>query len=300
MKNILKISTPNSLGRSARCLASIIALLTSFAAVAADPASTSIIKDSSLKKNSFSDNIVLGYKSYNETGRFGYRNDEVKKNTKDAFIGRVYKGKHEAKLGFKMDSGWGLFGQLTQYRNDYSQNPNDNSKWSVSDPSLTMMHPDFYNDGTLKLFGSLRYYVPYTDRSKSLEVKQWAYYFDATYKISADLEVFNEFNPRFFAQSTYGSTDTRLKWEDILTITRKESAQLRWGLGQWTQWEQHAEAPQGTTIDIYPFLAYSFAPKFYVEPRIYLPVFVQNSVYDGSRNATWENSYFQIFVSASL
>jgi hypothetical protein len=249
------------------------------------------------KPKSILDSVVLGYKSSNETGRFGFKDQNV---SKDAFTGRTYKGKHEAKLGYKHSSGWGAYAQMTQYRYDYKENPNNNNKWSSSDPSLTITHPDFYNDGTLKLFGSLRYYVPNTDRSKALGVRQFAYYFDVSYKMAQDQEIFNEFNPRAFGQDSYAATDTRVKLEDLTTYTKKLGTWGRYGVGQWTQYEQHAEAPNGLTVDVFPFFDYTFTSKIFMGPRVYMPVLVQNSVYDGSRAATWENAYFQLFLSASL
>ncbi len=249
------------------------------------------------KKSSILDSIVLGYKSYNDSGRFGFQNQDV---SKDSFAGRSYKGKHEVKLGYKHSSGWGAYGQITQNRSNYRTNPNNNSKWSSSDPSLTLTHPSFYDDGTLKLFGSARYYVPNADRSKDYGVRQLAYYFDMTYKLAADREIFNEVNPRVFKQDRYNAADTRMKIEDITTITQKLGAWGRYGVGQWTQYEQHAESPNGLTVDVYPFFDYTFSNKIFVGPRLYLPVLVEQTVYDGSRAATWENAYFQMFISASL
>ncbi len=257
------------------------------------------------KSSSILDSVVLGYKSYNDSGRFGFQNQEVvadRKNpaSKDAYVGRTYKGKHEAKLGYRHSTGWGLYGQMTQYRYDYSSNPNDNSKWSVSDPSITLTHPEIYSDSDLKVFGSLRYYLPLTDRSKLLNVRQAAYYLDSIYKFAQDQELFNEFNPRMFVQDTYGATDTRVKLEDITTYTRKIGTWGRYGAGQWTQNEQHADAPNGLTVDVYPFFDYMFTSKIFAGPRLYMPVMVQNSVYDGSRAATWENAYFELYLQASL
>ena len=57
-----------------------------------------------VKKSSILDSVILSYKSSNESGRFGFKDEAV---SKDAFTGRVYKGKHEAKLGYKQSSGWG-------------------------------------------------------------------------------------------------------------------------------------------------------------------------------------------------
>lgn len=283
----------------------MLAGLSAFAQTPAASPSTTMTIAPEAKSSSILDSVVLGFKSYNETGRFGYQDQEVvadKKNpnSKDAFIGRTYKGKHEARLGYKHTSGWGVYGTMTQYRYDYSSSPNNNNKWSVSDPSITLTHPDFYNDGTLKIFGSARYYVPHTDRSKQLGVRQAAYYFDVSYKLAQDQEIFNEFNPRIFVQDSYSATDTRVKLEDLTTYTRKLGTWGRYGVGQWTQYEQHAEAPNGLTVDVFPFFDYLYTSKIFLGPRVYMPVLVEQSVYDGSRNATWENAYFQLFLQASL
>jgi len=250
------------------------------------------------KPSSILDSVVLGYKSYNDTGRFGFKDQDV--SAKDAYTGRTYKGKHEAKLGYKHSSGWGVYGQMTQYRYDYSANPNGNSKWSAADPSITLMHPTIFDNGTLKMTGYARYYVPNTDRSKALGVRQAAYYSDIVYKLAQDQEIFNEINPRMFVQDSYSATDTRVKVEDFTSYTRKIAPWGRWGVGQWTQFEQHAEAPNGLTVDVYPFFDYMVTQKIFMGPRLYMPVMAQNFVYDGSRSASWENAYWELYFQASL
>jgi hypothetical protein len=103
-----------------------------------------------------------------------------------------------------------------------------------------------------------------------------------------------------FVLTSYGPTDTRVKLEDFTTYTRKLEKWGRYGIGQWTQFEQHAEAPNGLTVDIYPFFDYMVTPKVFVGPRVYAPVMAQNFVYDGARSATWDNAYFELYFQASL
>lgn len=264
---------------------------------AAAQATNSVSATLDTKKPSSSNPIILGYKSYNDTARFGYGGDPV---SKDPYAGRIYKGKHEARLGYKHSSGWGGFAQMTQYRHDFKDSLNNNNRWSMSDPSVTLIHPNFYSDDNWKVFGSVRYYIPSTERSTRLNVQQYAYYFDTVYSLGDGAEIFNEINPRYFSQNTYGLTDTRVRIEDITTYTKKIGNWGRWGIGQWTQFEEHPNSPNGMTTDIYPMFDYMITSKIFFGPRVYLPVYANNFVYDGSRSATLSNAYFQLYVQATL
>jgi hypothetical protein len=280
----------------------LLTATTSFAATAdtagaAAKDTTSITQTPEAKKSSSANSLVLGYKSFNETGRFGYTDDAV---SKDAFAGRVYKGKHEARLGYKHSSGWGGYAQMTQYRYDYKDSLNNNNKWSMSDPSITLNHPAFYADDTLKVFGSIRYYIPTTDRSKRLNTQQYSYYLDAVYSLGDGAELYNQFNPRYFSLNSYGLTDTRVRLEDFTTYTKKIGNWGRWGVGQWTQFEEHPNSPNGMTTDVFPLFDYMITSKIFLGPRVYLPVYSKDFVYDGSRSATLSNAYFQLYIQASL
>ncbi|PIS09813.1 MAG: hypothetical protein COT73_12730 [Bdellovibrio sp. CG10_big_fil_rev_8_21_14_0_10_47_8] len=266
--------------------------------MAADSSAVSTTKNTTKSSSSsLLKSVVFGYKSYNDTGRFGYTNKDL---SKDAFDGRTYKGKHEAKLGYKHESGWGAYGQITQYRYDYNESSAAANRWSASDPSLTLTHPAWYKSSDLMLLGSARYYVPNTDRSKALGVKQISYYFDLVYKMGSGQEIFNDLNPRAFVQDRYGDSDTRYKLEDVTVYTKTIGQWGRWGVGQWTQYEQHAATAPGLTMDVFPQFDYLITPKIFLGPRLYLPVLVQNSVYDGSKAATFENAYLELFLQASL
>ena len=40
--------------------------------------------------------------------------------------------------------------------------------------------------------------------------------------------------------------------------------------------------------------------KIFLGPRVYMPVYVKEAVYEGSRNVTLDNAYFQLYIQASL
>lgn len=238
--------------------------------------------------------LMLGVKSYNDTGRFG----ELKDDKNDSSKGRTYKGKHEVFLGYRHQSGWGAYGQITQYRYEY--NNAELNKWSMSDPSLTLVHPDFYNSDGLRLSGSARAYIPYTDRTKAQNIRQYAYYFNFNYALADGAEVFNTFIPRWFAADTYKAADSRFYIEDRTIYTQKVGSWGRWGIGHWTQFEQHAETPVGLTVELIPQFDFLISPKAFIGPRISFPVYVQDTVYDAPAEATSKYIYAQIYFQATL
>jgi len=246
------------------------------------------------KQTSVFDNVILGWKSYNDSARFG----ELKATKKDPSKGRVLKSKHEFQAGLKFENGWGAYLQNSQTNSTY--NDSELNKWALGDPSLTLLHPNWFKSPVLKIGGSVRTYIPMTDRSKDFDTRQYAYYLTTSYNIKDGQEVFNIFIPRWFVTNRYSATDTTFYMEDRTIYTHKFAPWGRWGVGQWTQYEVHASTSPGMTIDVIPQFDYLFTSKIFAGPRVSLPVYVKNSVYDSSKQVSWENAYFEIFMQASL
>lgn len=238
--------------------------------------------------------LLLGFKSYNDTGRFEYLKDNAKGPTK----GQTFNGKQEVFLGYKGTSGWGGYVQLTQYR--YEFNDSSLNKWSVSDPSVSLIHPDLYNDGTLKVSGLVRTYIPHTDRSKNQNIRHYAYYSTQLYALGQGRDLFNQLIPRWFAAGRYNDGDTRFYVENRTVFTQKLNSWARWGIGNWLQMEQHAATATGYVDEVIPQFDFILNQNVFFGPRLSLPIFSQNSVYDGPRNATFEQARGELYFQATL
>ncbi|RYZ86002.1 MAG: hypothetical protein EOP06_15335 [Proteobacteria bacterium] len=247
-----------------------------------------------LKAKPWIPGLLLGLKSYNASARFEYRNDDATGPNK----GQIYNGKQEAFLGYKAGNSWGAYGQFTQYRLQY--NDSALNKWSLSDPSLSILHPDLFNNGIVKISGLARAYVPITDRSKRLGIRQFAYYSNLNYDVGNGHEISHQSVPRFFAADTYGDADTRFVLEDRLTYSYKIGKWGRAGVSNWFQFEQHAATKPGYTSEVIPQFDYMISPSMFIGPRVYLPIFAQNKVYDGPSNATFEQSKVELYLQATL
>jgi hypothetical protein len=241
-----------------------------------------------------SSTLLLGFKSYNTSARVGYMRDTETSPTK----GRIYNGKQEAFLGYRFENQWGGFVQATQYKQQYNNSQLD--RWSVSDPSLTLIHPDLYDNGFLHVTGQLRGYLPYTDRSKTLDIRQYAYYSNQIFSLGNGQEVFNQVVPRYFAANSYAPGDTTWYLEDRVIFTKKINSWCKLGLGNWLQIEQHSATATGYSDEVIPQVDFLISRNFSFGPRISLPIFALNAVYDGPKNATFEEARGELFFQATL
>jgi hypothetical protein len=237
---------------------------------------------------------LLGFKSYNTSARVRYLQDD----TSGANKGQTYNGKQEFFVGYKFANDWGGFFQAAQSRLQYNDSTLD--RWATNDPSLTLLHPDFFDNGFLRLRGQLRGYLAYTDRSKAQNIQQVAYYFTQILALGNGQELFNQVVPRYFGASTYKATDTNFLLENRTIYTKKINSWCKLGLGNWFQAEQHAGTPTGYSSEVIPQVDFVLNSNLSFGPRMYLPVFSQNVVYDGPRNATLDEARGELFIQASL
>ncbi len=244
-----------------------------------------------MTSNKSSSNIVLGFKSFDDTGRAA---------DLDTVGGRNAKSKNEAYLGYRFNSGWGGFYNVVQYYNSYYHN-DTKTKFSQGDSSITLLHPDFYKSDSLIVFGQLRYYTPTTDRSIDKNINQFAYYFRLNAKFEGGQEIYNEFIPRYFGSTNYAKTDTTNYIEDT-TIYHYKIDGTGWKVGakSWAQYEEHAKTGTGYCLEAGPEASYSFNSNFSISPSIMLPLLQSNTVYDGPKAVGTDQAYLSIFVQAKL
>ena len=241
------------------------------------------------EKSPWEPSMLMGLKSFNDSGRITDMNNPN---------GRTLKAKQEVYLGAKAANGWGGYAQMVQTANG-NNNPS-NDKWSVGDPSITLLHPTIYDGVSWRVWGQYRQYFPLSDRSKSLNQYQSAYYLYFTARLNETDNVFNQFTPRYFTQSTYAPTDTKLYFEDRTALSHKVSSWFRFGFGQWSQYETHAATAAGTSVEVFPYADFIVSKNIYFGPRLQMPVYMQNSVYDGPRAVATDNMLAEIYFEAAL
>lgn len=238
--------------------------------------------------------FLLGFKSYNSSARVANLEDDAKAPSK----GQVYNGKQEVFVGYRFANDWGGYVQTSQTRQQY--NDRNLNRWSSGDPSFTLLHPDFYDSGFLRLRGQFRAYLPYTERSKNQNIQQVAYYFTQIFALGNGQEVFNQVTPRYFGAETYKDTDTTWYFENRTIYTKKLNSWCKLGLGNWLQIEQHQGTATGYASEVIPQVDFMIGSNITFGPRISLPIYSQNVVYDGPKNATLDEARGELFFQASL
>ncbi|MBC7456830.1 MAG: hypothetical protein H7235_01030, partial [Bdellovibrionaceae bacterium] len=221
-------------------------ILSGYAYAANTAAENNVTQKRPTATNSATSSLVLGFKSWEDSGRAAYLNDD------DA---RVMKSKSEFYLGYRDQSGWGGYGQAVQYFNSYKNN-GEKTKWSAGDASVTLLHPDWYQSPTVTLFGQFRYYIPTTERSVEKTIQQYAYYFRANIVLAPGHELFNEIIPRYFDAKIYDIGDTTSYVEDTTVYNYKLNKNWKVGVKSWAQYEYHVTDAAGFCLEVGPQLVY--------------------------------------------
>ncbi|MBL7669833.1 MAG: hypothetical protein JNM39_05055 [Bdellovibrionaceae bacterium] len=228
--------------------------------------------------------IILNLKSTNgKTDRIGVPN---------------FNGKQEITLGYRFLNGWGANLQAAQTRKEYRDSALN--KWSVGDPSFSLLHPDLYKDDRLTISGYFRAYIPWTNGSKKQDVRQYAYYATQNYKFDNGFELTNQLIPRFLAANKFRPEDPRFYIEDRLALTRNLGTWGRWGVGQWAQLEMHSGTETGYSIELVPQFDFLIGKNTSLGPRFYMPIFAQNAVIDGPKDATLDEAKAELYFQTSL
>jgi|GEM_PF-2112958 len=238
--------------------------------------------------------LKAGIKSQNTTGRL------YEMNNPD---GRRYQAKQEYYTGLVHKSGWGAYGQAVTSGPLYGgngQNLPGAGSLGAGDPSLTVLHPDWYRGTSLTLGGQYRSYFPISDRSLDRQQHQQAYYLYTTYKMPAQWTIWNQTVPRYFIQSYYKPSDTTFYVEDLGTLTKQLTTRWAAGVGQWTQVETHRETKTGVSVDLSGFVRYTPIQNVWIEPRLILPAYVKESVYDAAKAVSLQNARAELYAQMTL
>jgi hypothetical protein len=232
--------------------------------------------------------LMLGLKSYNDSGR---------PSDFDNPSGLRVKSKNEYYAGVKSQTGFGIYGQAVEYVKQYGSA--DLNRFNPGDPSVTLVHP-VYEDSRLKITGALREYFPVSDHSQSVGQYQQAYYNNINYKLPNRFDLFNQITPRNFVQAKYADSDAKFYVEAWTIVTRPVKEWLRLGAGQHFQYEAHSATPTGNTLEVFPMADFIINRNIFVGPRLYLPVSVQNSVYDAPKKVSLSEAQAELYFQATL
>lgn len=235
-------------------------------------------------------NVILGFKSTNDSGRAAYINEDNQ---------RVGRSKDEGYLGYRTDSGWGGFFNAVQTYSSIKNNE-EKSKWDTGDASITLVHPEYYKDGALTLSGQFRYYLRTSDRSDLKKIDQYAYYFRLNSKLDGVNEIFNEVVPRYFNMPKYSKTDSKYYLEDTFIYTYKLDKSWKIGAKSWAQYATYDKEPAGYSVDLGPMATYSVSSYLNISPSINFPVAVKNYVYDGAKSVSLDQTYVSLLLQARL
>jgi hypothetical protein len=238
--------------------------------------------------------LKAGIKSQNTTARlYEYDNKD----------GKRYQAKQEYYLGLVDQSGWGAYGQAVTsgplYAGQGAELKNHGSL-GAGDPSVTLLHPDWYRGTSLTLSGQYREYFPVADRSLRLSIHQHAYYLYTAYKMPRMWSVWNQTVTRYFQQSIYGPGDTDSYVEDLGTFSKQITSTLALGVGQWTQVEHHDQTATGVAVDVEAFVRYTPIQNVWIEPRLILPAYIKNAVYDQAKAVSLENARAELYAQMTL
>ncbi len=231
--------------------------------------------------------LKVGLKSTNTTGRL---------YDVDAERGTRYKQKHEYYIGAVHESGWGGYAQGVASGTITGVN----NTLTSGDASVTVLHPDLYKGTALTLSGQFRRYFAVSERSINLAQKQWAYYLYATYKLPAQLSIWNQATPRYFEQPSYSATNTTTYFEDITTLTKSLSSKWAAGVGQWTQVENHSVTNTGVSVDAQIFARFTPIANIWIEPRLITPLYIKNAVFDQARNVSISGARAELYAQMTL
>jgi hypothetical protein len=232
---------------------------------------------------------LLGFKSVNITAR-GHQLDDAK-----GFRGG---STNEFYAGAKHSSGWGIFLQAVEAGSSYGD-ANKNTM-SPSDPSITLIHPTIFDNGWLKQTGSLRRYVPVSNRSVHYGIRQSAYYSVTEMKLSDKWTALNMATVRYFSDASRKDNHTDYFFENRIVASYKFASWYRAGLGNWSQMEHHFGTATGYSSEIFPFADFFLTSHSFISPRVYFPIYSSNVVYDAPTNVSVSNIRAEVFLNLSI
>jgi hypothetical protein len=238
------------------------------------------------------DHVLLGMRSYNDTTQVRL----MQNPTNQSLLGT-----QEFYAGWKFESGWSLSAMVVQtYSVNNSQAAQPGLQWEVSDPSITIGHPELYHEGGLKIIGQFREYFAMSPYFLNHHISEFAYYSLLEYKFAGGSKLFNALIPRYYYEPEYIAGDTTTYLEDATNWSRKLNRSFSMGVGQWTQVENHSTNTTGYCSEVYPFVEYKWSDKVTISPRVLFPILTSGSVYQGPTAVSLDNVRANIFFQAAL
>jgi hypothetical protein len=235
-------------------------------------------------------NMIGGVKTYNDGGRTAQLNSNV---------GRQFVSKDEVFLGVRSQSGFGLYGQIRQDYRIFTPGGKFANGYYTGDPSVSLMHPIYSSDRT-RITGLARQYFPASVHSTSENIYHTAYYLNILNELRGGYDLFNQFTSRYFSATNYMPNDGVFYEEYMTTFSKLVSQSVRVGFGQQFQLETHNDIPVGKTLELFPYADFMFSKTIFGGPRIYVPVAVQNYVYDAPTDVSLNNVMAEIYFQATL
>jgi hypothetical protein len=235
--------------------------------------------------------LILGFASYNDTTQNYLFQNSTQQN---------YEGTQEIYSGWKWSNGWSFYGIVKSYAENYNQDSTQTFHWVTGDPSLTLGHPLLYKDYNLEIGGQVRAYFTVSNYSSKHNISPYAYYSFLLYRLGAKTEINNALIPRLYYEPNYIVGDTTTYLEDRTSWTRNMNNWFAYGVGQWTQLENHYQKESGYCSEVYPFMNFKLAPNVTLSPRIFFPVMTYGSVYEGPTSVALDNMRAELFFGASL
>lgn len=256
----------------------------------ASTASTSSSSSAPRETSSSDYKLLLGLKSYNNSGRV---------RDLESSTGLRAKSKNEFYIGTQHKSGWGAY--LNGVANVASYGEVAKNGSSQGDASIVIMHPSFYDNGSVKHSGYFKIYHPTSEFSRTHAINQYSYNFISSAKdVGAGVSLTNVFVPRYFNDGSRKATNTQYYFEDRTILTKNVNNWMRAGVAQWTQYELHFASSPGFTVEVYPFADFVVAKNTFVSPRVYFPLYARGAVYDGPKVASTQEVKMEVYLQTSL
>lgn len=195
-------------------------------------------------------------------------------------------------------TGWGL--TATAATSGAAFGDSKRTAFGAADPSIIIVHPRLFDNGTIRVSGQFRKYFAVTDRARSRGVDHYAYYVTTSARFARGWSGFNQFVPRTFLQETYRPEETTVAINNITGIAKQTLSWLRVGCGSHLAMEFHHGTETGTSAELFPFATFTVSRNITIEPRIYIPIHKDNAVNESARSVSLNNTAAELSAQISL
>ena len=212
--------------------------------------------------------------------------------------GKNYSLKNEIFVGLKHNSGWGLAGSAAFVNKSYDDSSKNSS--AGADSTILAFHPSIYKDQSTNIYGYARFYLPTSESSQLADKHQYAYYSFADVELGGKWSLSNNLIPRYFTQNSFNPGDTYFYVENETDVYYKLSQWFSIGGAPYLQLDMHDRTAPGTTIELCPLLDFNLGKHALIEPRAYLPIYVDGVVNGGAKAASLANAAAELYLKLSI